>query len=131
MKRARTILLALLVTAMLLGLLAACAGGSADQPMHVLLIDGNADEFEAQANIICYRPQGGAQFVCGSGGEFEVESGAVVDVKSGGTVDIENGATLAIAGDGEIVYNSLAISMTDAITISGVLTNVQLLYYQN
>lgn len=130
MKQARNITLALLVTALLLVLLAACAGGSADQPMHVLLVDGG-DEFGAQASIICYRPQGGAQFVCGSGGEFEVESGAVVDVKSGGTVDIEDGASLAIAGDGEIVYNSLAISMTDAITISGVLTNVQLLYYQN
>lgn len=61
-----------------------------------------------------YFPPGGNQLVAGSGGEIEVQSGATLDIQSGAT------ATLG----------AYTIGWSAPITISGVLTNVRVLYYQ-
>lgn len=43
------------------------------------------DPQAADYGTTCYREQGGAKWVCASGGEFELQSGATLDVQSGAT----------------------------------------------
>jgi hypothetical protein len=61
-----------------------------------------------------YFPPGGDQLVVASGGEIVVQSGATLDLQSGSTTTI---------GSYSPVWSA-------PITISGVLTNVRILYYQ-
>ena len=74
-------------------------------------------------NTACYKEQGGSKWVCGDGGEMEFQSGAILDVQSG--------ATFSPTLTGLTVDGVSYVSSTAAITISGVLTNVNLIYYQN
>lgn len=61
-----------------------------------------------------YFPPGGSQLVVASGGEVEVRSGATLDIQSGSTAQL----------------GAYTIGWSDPITVSGVLTNVRILYYQ-
>lgn len=55
-----------------------------------------------QANIPCYRQQGGAKTVAGSGCEYEFQSGSTIDVQSGvtfGAVDLTVSDDLTVTDD--------------------------------
>lgn len=94
--------LAAILVVVLVGLLvAACQPAPTPEPLSVY---GSS----------VYFPPGGSQMVVASGGEVEVRSGATLDIQSGST------ATLG----------TYTIGWSDPITVSGVLTNVRLLYYQ-
>jgi len=66
------------------------------------------------ANVPCYFEPGGAAFTCGSGG----------------TVTIGSGATLAVASGATFTSGGYALAVSSPITVTGVLTNVRVLYYQ-
>lgn len=133
------ILAAILVAATILG----CQPAPTPEPMSVY---GGA----------IYFPPGGNQLVVGSGGEIEVQSGAVLDVQAPGVVsastavatatpaflvdslgvsnifEVRDAATpvFAIRNGGTAVLGSYTLAWSAPITISGVLTNVRVLYYQ-
>ncbi len=63
---------------------------------------GSPAPIDAQANIPCYREQGGAKTVAGSGCEYEFQSGSTLDVQDGTTFSISDLTLtddLVIAGD--------------------------------
>lgn len=61
-----------------------------------------------------YFPPGGDQLVVASGGEIELQSGATLDLQSGSTT----------------TFGAYSLAWSAPITISGVLSNVRVLYYQ-
>lgn len=60
-----------------------------------------------QANIPCYRMQGGVKNVAGSGCEYEFQSGSTLDVQSGATFSAED---LTVSDD---------LSVTDDLVVTG------------
>ncbi len=62
-------------------------------------------------NTPCYRPQGGASFVCGDGGSFVV--------KSGGALTVESGGTLGLSGYTTSTMDSLTVNGDTVITGTG------------
>jgi len=59
--------------------------------------------------------------------DIRLENGETISNGTDGQIDFSG--AIGVTGDG-IVINSLPFTYTDALTISGVLTNVRLLYYQ-
>lgn len=70
-------------------------------------------------NTACYRPQGGASFVCDDGGSFVVGDGATLTVQSGGTLTIESGGTLGLSGYTTSTMDSLIVAGDAVITGTG------------
>jgi len=78
------------------------------------------------ANVPCYFEPGGAAFTCGSGGTVTIGSGATLAVSSGATFTSAITPTFA----GNLSVGGYALAVSSPITVTGVLTNVRVLYYQ-
>ena len=85
-----------------------------------------------QASVPCYREQGGAKWVGGSGCEWEMQSGATLDIQSGVTASISDltvsddlivtddasvGGDLTASGDVRLAAQT-AISVTNGATVT-------------
>lgn len=99
-------------------------------------VGARVDDLEARAlsgmdavsfsaySVPCYRAQGGDEWVAGSGCTWTVASGATLDVQSGSTV------TLTAASIATPTVGGYTFTVSAPITITGVLTDVRVLYYQ-
>lgn len=67
-------------------------------------------DFSAQSTA-CYREQGGAKWVCETGGEMEFQTGATLDVQSGATLNV----------DGTLSSAAGTFTVTDALAVTGLL----------
>lgn len=97
------------------------------------------EQVEPRANVPCYREQGGAKWIAGSGCEWEMQSGSTLDIQStsvvtfGGDIDVVGGleidGTLDVDGattlnstldvDGNISSGTGAITVTDGFVVTG------------
>jgi len=85
------------------------------------------------ANTACYREMGGARWVCGVGGSMVFENGATLEIQEGAALDLTGYVTSTL--DSLTINNTLTVSdysftYTTPLTLTGVLTNVRLLFYQ-
>ena len=91
----------------------------------------------AAQNTACYKPVGGASYVCGDGGSFVVEEGGALSIESGGVItgdmNIAGGATVTgnvdVTGNLEVVDHLLTqaefyMIPPDAVTVTnnGIIT---------
>jgi hypothetical protein len=65
----------------------------------------------------CYREQGGAKWVCASGGEMEFRSGATLDIQTGATLTVDDVSTTddLVAGD-DVTATDDVIANGDSVT---------------
>lgn len=85
--------------------------------------------FGVSYSVPCYHAQGGEEWVADDGCTWTVASGATLDVQSGATVTMTD-ATLTTASVTTLTVGTYEFAVSSPITISGVLSNVRVLYYQ-
>lgn len=74
---------------------------------------------EGQASVPCYRMQGGAAWVAGSGCEWEMQSGATLDIQSGVTANIANVTISDLTASGDLrMTKQTALTVTNGGTIT-------------
>lgn len=99
-------------------LLAGCVLANTPQP----------DPQAADYGTACYREQGGAKWVCSSGGEFEVQSGATLDVQSGATftmggrADFDAATTQTATTGNPVTVTAFANPLTAAANVTPTIT---------
>jgi len=81
----------------------------------------------AAQNTACYRPQGGASFVCGDGGSFVLLDGATLSLETGAAMNSDAnatfGGTLAVTGDAALAAGLNLVPQTViSVTNGGVIT---------
>ena len=103
---------------LVIGLLAGCVATNTPQP------DPQAADF----STACYREQGGAKWVCASGGEFEVQSGATLDLQSGSTftmagrADFDAAATQTATNGNPVTITAFANPLTSTGDVTPTIT---------
>ena len=95
-----------------LGVLAAVYAGVLG--MVGLLSPGEA----AAQNTPCFRPQGGAAFVCGNGGRVEIREGAQLEVQAGGLLELLPGDVVTVTDGQTVTVGSAYVALGSAGTVT-------------
>ena len=112
--KTRNVAVAALIVLLIVFVTAACQAPTVVAPV-APEDDPSIDQVQARSfNALCYRAQGGSQFVCESGGEIELQSGASLDVQTGATVALTGGFT---AGNVALTAPTAAATATPALVV--------------